>query len=403
MFTEPALNVLLAELLTKRGLVAGGELLSRTGTELRKPDVVISIGGIRLVLEGKLDKPTAKKALDKDSPRRVSEGIADIAVGVVYKLAKPIGLVYSNIELKQILRDSKFEIRAWGPAGVGAVPLGGWVEEDIDGLARVIRSAVNEVTSLDILADAITNLRVTLDLAASQLADAGKETLESVAEKLAPTMQVPVPKNDDERLRTLKMAFLVLMDAAIFYNVIAPRYRLPALRALKKKTRGISSALTDAFLKALKINYEPVFDLSVSILSSLPAAAERSLGYLDKAAFQIASSRALLKHDLMGRIYHTLLFADIAKHLATYYTSVPAAWLLSRAAIDTPGATWDQIDWSDAEAISNLVCADFACGSGTLLSSTYHAIEDRHLDACAISETEPRPGTLHSLLIEHSL
>jgi len=119
-------------------------------------------------------------------------------------------------------------------------------------------------------------------------------------------------------------------------------------------------------------------------------------------AQRIASSKALLRHDLMGRIYHRLLLANIAKYYATYYTSVPAAWLLARLALETDNPSWN-VDWSDAEEVSSFRVGDLACGSGTLLSASYRVILDKHITNSASEGLDPDPGRFHRVLLENVL
>jgi hypothetical protein len=76
-------------------------------------------------------------------------------------------------------------------------------------------------------------------------------------------------------------------------------------------------------------------------------------------------------HDLTGAVFQRLIIDR--KFLAAYYTMPSAASLLAGLAIKpeiTPGGRL----WSDAEGIKVLRIADFACGTGTLLSTTYRRI-----------------------------
>jgi hypothetical protein len=129
---------------------------------------------------------------------------------------------------------------------------------------------------------------------------------------------------------------------------------------------------------------------------------EDALKILIGEAQKIASSRALLRHDLMGRIYHRLLLADVAKYYATYYTSVPAAWLLARLSLKTDNPAWD-VDWSDVESVSGFRIGDLACGSGTLLSASYRTILDEHIVVSASKGLNPNPNKMHKILLENVL
>ncbi len=65
---------------------------------------------------------------------------------------------------------------------------------------------------------------------------------------------------------------------------------------------------------------------------------------------------------MSGRLFHMLL--TDAKFTGAYYTSVPAATLLSRLVFhDWP----PHVDWRDHEFPASLNVADLACDTGTLL------------------------------------
>ena len=66
------------------------------------------------------------------------------------------------------------------------------------------------------------------------------------------------------------------------------------------------------------------------------------------------------------------LIAD-RKFLATFYTLAESACLLAELAVDRL-----DVDWSDRAAIEALRIADFACGTGTLLSAAQRAVYRRH-------------------------
>ena len=107
----------------------------------------------------------------------------------------------------------------------------------------------------------------------------------------------------------------------------------------------------------------------------------------------VVASGVLYKHDFMGRIYHKILLKSTGKYYATYYTSIPAAVILSRLIIGTKHNSWN---FTDLESIKNLRIVDPACGSGTLLSGIYTAIRDI---ACGYL-TSGEIKQLHKILVE---
>jgi type I restriction-modification system DNA methylase subunit len=226
----------------------------------------------------------------------------------------------------------------------------------------------------------------------------------NVAKFLAKIIGLPEPKTQDEILRTFKIAGLAIINACIFYNVVAPIHNLPNLEKLKKQQHITwKKTIETSFDSILRVDYEAVFEIAKDIVSELPNSpkVEQALEDAVNFAAEVSSSRALLRHDLMGRIYHQLLFKKYAKHLATYYTSVPAAWLLSHIAIETPKSDFERVLWSDLSSISELRIIDPACGSGTLLSASYRTIQDLYTTECAEQEVQPDLVALHQTLLEN--
>lgn len=100
------------------------------------------------------------------------------------------------------------------------------------------------------------------------------------------------------------------------------------------------------------------------------------LTVLSTAAVDAVRSGILLKHDFMGRIYHKLLLSTTGHYYATYYTSIPAAWLLSGLLLREPNPAWKL---GDLASYDDFHLIDPACGSGTLLSAAYSAIKDGYI------------------------
>jgi hypothetical protein len=129
---------------------------------------------------------------------------------------------------------------------------------------------------------------------------------------------------------------------------------------------------------------------------------ENALNHLASAAQTIVSQRGLLKHDIAGRIYHTLLLQNVAKGLATYYTSIPAAYVLAKLAVEEPGL---DVDWTEIQS-DPVVIADFACGSGTLLSAAYSAVLDAWISGKMDANetvTDEQLQEFHKAMLEHVL
>lgn len=193
----------------------------------------------------------------------------------------------------------------------------------------------------------------------------------------------------------LRIASFMLFDAMLFHIVLSNgrhdvrpfsvRGKAPWKSFLRDEWQHIRS----------DINYTPVFNLAIDIIDSLPVSpdTEAILEGLSDAATNAVTSGILLKHDFLGRIYHRLLLSTTGHYYATYYTSLPAAWLLGGLTLRHPHKRWKFGELGD---IANFSVIDPACGSGTLLSAAYGALKDIYLTT-TVGEFDL--DTLHEVLL----
>jgi len=204
-----------------------------------------------------------------------------------------------------------------------------------------------------------------------------------------------VPRDPQRVGRT---AALTIVNAMIFQQVLSQsNHSVPALSDV---TTGdnIAERLDRVWQMILReIDYIPIFQLARSLVVRLTGTPgiDRALQELARAAQRITARRAALRHDLMGRIFH-LLLAD-AKYFGAFYTTVPAATLLLKIAMD-PSVV--RVDWTDVDNIRALRFADLASGTGTLLKAALHAVVDNHVRAAADHGLAPKLGEVHRVLVE---
>jgi len=206
-------------------------------------------------------------------------------------------------------------------------------------------------------------------------------------------------KEDVHKL--VSTAGLLLIDAMVFHEIIASFHKNVPTLSMLMTSQNLKKELEKSWQNIIQsINYEPVLEIALNILRNMPASPsfDKNLRALADLAYDIASSKVLLRHDLFGRIYHSLLLGKLVKYYATYYTSIPAARLLARLLINLPSS----LDVSDVPPTYNgepLRIVDFACGSGTLLSAIYKEIDARH----RIEGEVLRIDDLHRYLIEKGI
>ena len=253
-------------------------------------------------------------------------------------------------------------------------------------LADQLRTLPLELEGVDRVTAAAIAVGYSVEQAAKEIAGHARLS-RRIADIIASTDQ------EKNRAAALRIGCLVLFNALAFQDRLAAvNETVPTVdEALGQGNAGLRDAWRDI---CAHIDYVPVFDLAASILDVLGDGPEdlwtQAVAPLVKA---MEDTRRLEGHDLSGRLFHTLL--TDAKFKGAYYTSVPAATLLSRLVFHN----WPpHVDWSDHEFPASLNVADLACGTGTLLMAIAAEAERRHTDAEGRNAPE-----LHKAMVEQAL
>ena len=253
-------------------------------------------------------------------------------------------------------------------------------------LADNLRALPLELEGSDRVAAAAGVVGYAIEQAAEQVAQHARMSCR-VADVIAKT------DRENDRAAALRIGGLVLFNAVAFQDrLAATNGDVPTVR--ESWGAGVHG-LRDAWRKICdEINYVPVFELAGDILDILGDGPEDThssvIGPLIRA---MEDTRRLEGHDLSGRLFHTLL--TDAKFTGAYYTSVPAATLLTRLVFED----WPpSVDWSDHEFPASMKVADLACGTGTLLIAAAAEAERRHTAAGGQNAAE-----LHKAMVEQAL
>ena len=202
-----------------------------------------------------------------------------------------------------------------------------------------------------------------------------------------------------EDRKILATSAILLTDAMVFQEVLAREDASIETLSSIRCEQNIKRKLEDVWEKILEKNYQPIFKIALDILRILPASPSINRGLRDliDIAYDIVSSPILLKHDLFGRIYHTLLLGKLVKYYATLYTSIPAARILARLLINLSPVhvEKERVEFENEP----LKAVDFACGSGTLLSAIYKELEVKY----RTEVEDPDVAFFHRYLVEEGL
>lgn len=232
---------------------------------------------------------------------------------------------------------------------------------------------------------------------------------EGAADKLSFLLSMKPPKDEEPEARAARrktaarISALVIANAFIFQEQLAASDgQVGNLSWLDDQADVITAARERWRWIYVNVNYRPIFELGERALGELPHTRNTMIAVrnLLREARAICGNQAALRHDLMGRIYHWLLYH--AKYLGTYYTKTSAATLLLGLAMSR---SW-KIDFGDPRALADFKVADLACGTGTLLMATAQALSDAYIreraaDARSLTPVDLR--TLHQALMQNVL
>lgn len=171
--------------------------------------------------------------------------------------------------------------------------------------------------------------------------------------------------------QTTRMAVAIVVNAFVFHYAIEGQDGIPSVDAGSAKGGFQKGRVVSAWDMILAVNYWPVFSIAKAIIEATPTRrANPLLNAANNIAVELVEVGATTFHDLAARMFQTLI-AD-RKFLATFYTLPESAALLAELAVSRL-----TVDWSDEAAVAALKVADFACGTGTLLSAVQRVMYRR--------------------------
>ena len=373
---ESVLNIRLSDELRRYGLNAKPEVIYPGN---RRIDVEVRIGPVVIAVEAEHGQITAKRSQAiREADARLEQGLAQCAVAVCYQ-EETTGETLPNAQVIWTVRDGNSLSNTSNTAAE-------WTTGDIERLVSVIRLTPAQLGDPDAAAAALSG---SLDGAVRRLSEEQKQ-------ELARALDLPRQTRNGRPVAhpwdgPAKRALLVVATAVMFHSRLDVHLRglrpevdsranppepfigdwppTPAQVCLNND--ATIQAYLDAWNLILALDYKPIFETGRAALLACPpdpsfAAAVRDTA---RAALAVAENIASLRHDLLGRIFHTVL--DTARYDGSFYTTTPAATLLAALAI-----TEDTCDWQNPEAIAKLRITDPACGTGTLLMAAAERIRD---------------------------
>ncbi len=376
---EHTINTSLGEVLSEHGRAwrIRSEHVGRIFDEGGRPDILIEkSGGWPIVIEAEVGN---HRQAELEAQSRLGNRLVSSAnsVHAVVALVYPVELrQHQGAALRTALRNTTLEyslFRLEADGSSSRFPESGWISGSVTDLAILLHRSTIPAWQVEALADALETGVVRAEGALSDTHPQPSALGTRIADLLG--------QSDDDGGQTRRMAMTVVADALVFHAALAEaELSLPTSpprtvhSPLEFRITGSfrPATLSDEWNLILAVNYWPIFHTAGQIIRLLPPQlCANILNILWNTAEELIIGGVTRSHDLTGVIFQRLI-AD-RKFLATYYTRPSGAALLAGLAIPsrTPiaGATWD-----DATALAGARIGDFACGTGTLLSTAYQRL-----------------------------
>jgi hypothetical protein len=304
--------------------------------------------------------------------------------------------------LRNAIQSSSLEFVLFTVSNTGTTlrfPPSGWLSGNVTELALLLHRSSIPAWRVEALADV---LEIGVNRAAGSLS-----TTHPTGSDLGRNIASVLGQVDDDDEQTRRMAMTVIADALVFHAALAeaamavcdeggvvPR-SVKDPRTFREAGVLRATPILDEWACILRVNYWPIFHTASSIVQLLPTRlAATLLGLLWDTAEQLVVGGVTRSHDLTGIVFQRLI-AD-RKFLATYYTMPSGAALLAGLAIPLDRPITPE-GWGDAAAVGNLRIGDFACGTGTLLSTAYQRLGLLH------ELSGGNPENLHPAMMRNGL
>ena len=380
--SEPSINDAIGEVLDSIGhdwkisTQAAGKPLVEGG----QPDVLITAHGLSpLIIETEI---MPARTVEQEAMDRIGATVTGSNKRISCVIAAKIPPKYTELRhaaLRNALRASNdieyaiFTDRKRFPDG--------WLSGGLMDIAFAAR--IGMVSSVSVKAGADVVKR-----SVDAVAEIMNELDKPIQAKIAGFMQQP------PGLQTWQMAGFVLLNAVSFHDRAASPHGILLKNSMSGLRMGGSvnvRALLDAWKGILQHDYYAIFNTAHKILEAIDSDNSMKIAYvLFEASGEITGMGLDESPDLYGEVFQRTITDQ--KKLAAFYTKPEPAMML--AIMTLPGR--NEPLWSDHDAVQNLQVADFACGTGSLLLSSYRVMSHRYGLATSLHINE-----MHGHLMEN--
>lgn len=337
--------------MTRSEFEARAERLGRVRGDTARPDIIVNRGRMSCVIIETEWKPA--RTLEREVESRLGVETDAGVPSAVFGVRIPRNLRNSD-DLNRDLESTRYEYFVL--TDDGRFPEQGYLSGGILDIITAVRLTMTPRRDIEkcvgVMADSITRI--------SNIISGLRNTR---LERMMSVISDDVSGRDQQ---SWDMAALILLNAAIFQEELSEHVDILSLDDCA--TLGIitKNDVTEAWRHILHINYDPIFKSAINILDMIPnEPAQHILEQIRNSVSVITSLHVQKSGDVYGSLYQRML--RDRKNAAAFYTRPESATLL--ASLVMSGGRYDT-----SAHIRKLRIADFACGTGMLLTAAYNHI-----------------------------
>ncbi|MHB1908338.1 MAG: DNA methyltransferase family protein [Nitrososphaerales archaeon] len=374
----------------------------------KRPDIVCYENGLLIGIECSYQKSDA----EKDALARIKQQYSEIVIALWYKEEFPN---VSEQELLEKIKTSTFDIKVFVAStdlltpyleqkGKKTTSEGWFTDIALSDLKDFIKNSTEFLVHEEKVAELTAQIKSEIfDFVSTMSSLDKKETYAKQLYDLFWRLYGLSLGKDYKEIKDVifgQAALSILLSSAFYEHSRNFNEGFESLHDVVRD-RAIQQ-LNTALKKLLKVDYKVALENTTKVLGILPSHMNFRVKTLAELGAKVADNRVLLKRDFAGRVYHQIT-GELAlkKGLATYYTQVPAAYLIANLALRT---TMDGIAKDkQIDKLSEMKIGDFACGSGTLLTAAYYALDRWAARAIMYDEADVDLETLGKDVLEKGL